>query len=441
MSASPSISEAPNEVPVPYSTGLTYPPFTSKSRRPPTLGRESLTLNLNSITATTTSLPASNSLTGSSEEVTSPQLSTIGTSGTATTPQTQATLMPVSGTWASTSKTPFWLLTVGAGGLVLIAFIMWYARRQHRRKHKETIKNDTRLQALQRPGSRGSAHDDLRSDATLHRDVSHSAQPPIPIQSNFQKSDRRRLDILADRDHAKVRWIGLSATTSDANPANLANLSPAMSNESTTGRSEFFNSSIRSDESEFDVIRREEPINEAYKQFRLESRDQKLREGHRIQSAMSVNDSIFEGDQALILVPGDLLPLPTIRLPTATPQPPSPGLYRPPPAAQLRPEYSPRRLQEIQPHEIRQPTPLPAARDGPTLLTPQAHYRPKHKGPQSKAASLIEGDTTTGTMTPTASENLSQADFGVWTEASYTDTEISDDVWRDEVLRNRRLGR
>jgi hypothetical protein len=382
--------------------------------------------------------------------VTSSQPATTDSSKTAITAQTQATLSPIVGIRVGSPSAQFWYLTAGLGGAILIALTIWYIRRQRSRRRKEIVQNAARARVLQRTDSLGSAFNDLRSDVTPHRDVGPSAERPMPVQSNFQKSDRRRLDILAERERARVRWAGLSATTSEANIANIMSVPGAASGNSTIGRSEFFDTSMQSDESEFDVIRREEPINEAYKQFRLESRDLKLQQGHRTESAMSVNDSILDIDdeQPLILVP-DMPRPPTIRLFPPS-HPGGPPLHRPP-AAQLRPEHSPRRLQEIQPHEIRfrHPVPIATTYDGPRLLSPEVHYQPEDRGLHSQEASLVEGDitiglgdTTIGGAMPAASENLSQVDFGVWTEASFasfTETEISDDVLREDVLRNRRV--
>ena len=312
------------------------------------------------------------------------------------------------------------------------------------------VQNAARARVLLRSDSLGSAFHDIRSDVTPHRDIGPSAERPVPIQSNFQKPDRRRLDMLAERERAKVRWAGLSATTSEANIANMMSVPGAAADNSTIGRREFLNASTQGDESEFDVIRREEPINKAYKQFQLQSRDLELQQGHSIASAMALDDSVFGANdrESLILVPGPPQP-PAIRL-----FPPSPSSSLPvhyPPAAQLRPEHGPRRFQEIQPHEVRfhDPPPRVTTRNGPTLFSPEVYYQPEDRDLHSLEASFIEGDITIGlgdtaiggTM-PAASENLSQVDFGAWTEdsfGSFEDTVISNDVLRGDVMANRRM--
>ncbi|KAI9858270.1 MAG: hypothetical protein M1813_007544 [Trichoglossum hirsutum] len=449
-------------------TGLFLPPLTAESGLPPTLVRGPWTADLNSI-RTSTVFPPTPQRTPKTDptdpsKVVSDQQATPYTTQAVATAQTETTALPVVGT-RNVSTTEFWAFIVGAGSLVILGLIVWYFRRQRKRRRNEIFQNAARARHLQRSnGDDDTPFSDTRTDVTPRRDIGPSALRPLPTRSNFQKSQKRRLDLLAERE-AKIRWTGLSTTTSEAN------VNAEQPAASTTGRTEFFDASVRSDESEFDLIRRGEPINEAYRLYRIESRDRKLQEGHTIESAMSVSDfDSITNDGPSIFVPDIISSAYTAR---TIWRPPTPPLTRPQ-GAQLRPEASPRRLQEIQPHEIRLRS--PTHRAGPALLTPQPN--PRSENTRSRATSLVEGDSTRGAhLTPqtyggregirsraasssiaegdnsrgnpfrvpalsTASEQPSQADFGVWTEAStFTDTEISDDPWREDVIRNRRMGR
>ncbi|KAH0557150.1 hypothetical protein GP486_005058 [Trichoglossum hirsutum] len=461
-----SSATAPEDPETATATGFFLPPLTEESGLPPTLVRGPWTADLNSI-RTSTVFPPTPPGTTKKDPVDAPktvsdQQATPSTTQAIATAQTETTSLPVVGT-RNVSTTEFWGFIAGAVALVTLGLIVWYIRKQRKRRRREIARNAARARHLQRSNSSGDAFSDTRTDATPRRDIGPSALRPLPDRSNFQKSAKRRLDALAGRE-TKIRWAGLSATTSEAN----ANAEPPAA--STTGRTEFFDASVRSDESEFDLIRRGEPINEAYRRYRIESRDRKLQEGHAIESAMSVSDfDSVTNDGPSIFVPDIVSPAHTAR---TTWRPPTPPLTRPQ-GARLRSEANPRRLQEIQPHELRLRS--PTHRAGPTLLTPQLHVG---ENVRSRSASLVEADSTRGALlTPqtyggreairsraasssiaergssrgypfmapvlsTASEHPSQADFGASTEAdTFTETEISDDPWREEAIRNQRMGR
>lgn len=255
------------------------------------------------------------------------------------------------------------------------------------------------------------------------------------LQEKIRRANQRRFIAIREANlkeaaHRSVRASASSDADDGRNPSgntqeNLYALEDTMS---------------RSDESQFDLIRRGPSVNPAYQAARDERYRQKIAEGYSHEQAMSISDASTQDsddigpldaantsrlDRSSSSAASRLINIPrpysSMTLPAPSHQPPPPP--RPFAATQLAPLRVPERWQPRVPEEVsvsddpsgvREPTPEEVC----LRLPPPTRRRDSTRLSQVRLAFTDTTDETTGAS-----------------------TEISDDPWRDEVRENKRLGR
>ena len=369
--------------------------------------------------------------------------------------ESQTTLAPAPNarTTNGVSPTTFWTF---AGAVVFVAglvgaIFMWrrYRRRARRPVAREnatgprTLSHDVtpsapletpvsppRIQApavhnTSQPTPQQQEQANPTPPPAIHAYPDRSAQRDSVLREKMRRAHQRRLNALRETTLKSGVERGLRAAAPseediEEEVAKKINENPYALDDTIS----------RSDDSQFDLIRRGPSVNPEYQARRNERYLQKIAEGYTHEQAMSVSEVSTDD----IDDPGPLAPRQPPN-PSSIPRAANlPSSQQPPqPKPQLAPATVPERWQSREPEDI---------------LLPSTTYNPKDTPKKSQEQPSKEEETCLrlphpNFSRPTGDPSRSNQARAAWTETTTDEvsTVISDDPWREEVRENRRLGR